>query len=277
MRRAAIVAALACVALAGCGSRDETTTPKTTAELKVVMPPHAESAALIAGAAKQGLFKEAGIDAGLQTATTGIDAVATGRAQLAVASEPAVLQARNRGLQVVSVASLVRGPRVAVVSTTSAVKSPRDLVGKRVGFFGPPTSQAFAKTLSARAGGSGIHIAPVTDPSKALQKHTVDAVIGPASAVHVKKAHAVTVDKLGIPTYDEEVLVASDGSVHGRGDEIRSFVGALWHQAKGKAPGAQSVEQWRRFAEWMDANGLTKGQVSAAAAVTNSLLPGLRT
>jgi len=276
VRRAAIVAALACAVLAGCGSRDETTTPKTTADMKVVVPPQAASGALIAAAAKQGAFREAGIDAGLQTATTGIDAVASGRAQLTVASEPAVLRARNRGLQVVSVASLVRGPRVAVVSTT-AVKSPRDLVDKRVGTFGGADSEAFAKTLSARAGGSGIHIAPVTDPSKALQKHTVDAVIGPASAVHVKKAHAVTVDKLGIPTYDEAVFVASDGSVRGRGDEIRSFIGALWHQAKGKAPGPQSVEQWRRFAEWMDANGLTKGEVSAAAAVTNSLLPGLRT
>jgi ABC-type nitrate/sulfonate/bicarbonate transport system substrate-binding protein len=274
VRTAAILAALACAVLAGCGSRDETTTAKSTAALTVVVPPGAASGATIAAAGRQGLFREAGLDASVQTATTGVDAVASGRAQLAVASEPLVLQARNRGLQVVSVASLVRGPRVAVVSTT-AVGSPRDLVGKRLGVFGGADSTAFAKTMSARAGGSGIRIVAVPDPTKALKKHTVDAVIGPASTVHLGKAHAVTVDKLGIPTYDEEVLVASRASVKSRGDDIRAFVGALWHQAKGGAPGPQSLDQWRRFAEWMDANGLTKGTPSAAAAVTNSLLPGL--
>jgi putative hydroxymethylpyrimidine transport system substrate-binding protein len=193
-----------------------------------------------------------------------------------VASEPAVLQARNRGLMVVSVAALVHGPRVAVIST-SAVKSPRDLAGKRLGFFGGPYSEAFAKTLSARAGASGIHIAPVANGTKALQKHAVDAVIGPAGAVHVKKAHAVTVDRLGIPTYDEEVLVARQDTAGSRGDDIRAFIGALWHQDQGKAPGPQSPEQWSRFAEWMEANGLLKGQPSTAASVTNALLPGLRT
>lgn len=267
---------IACLAAAGCGSRDETTTPKSVAAIRVDVPAGAASGALIGAADKQGLFRDAGLAVKAQSGSAGLDAVATGRAELAVASEPAVLQARNRGLMVVSVASLVHGPRVAVVST-SAIKSPRDLEGKRLGFFGGPYAEAFAKTLSARAGGSGIHVVPVADGSKALQKKSVDAVIGPAGAVHVKKARAVTVDRLGIPPYDEEVLVASESSTHSRGDDIRAFIGALWHQAQGKAPGPQSREQWSRFAEWMEANGLLKGQPSAAAVVTNSLLPGVRT
>jgi putative hydroxymethylpyrimidine transport system substrate-binding protein len=274
MRRLAI-AAVACLALAGCGSRDETTVPKTQTATRVVVPPGAASGSLIAEANKAGLFRDAGLATTVLTSATGLQAVAGGQADLAVASQPAVLQARDRGLNLVSVASLVRGPRVAVVSTTK-VASPRDLLGKRLGVFGGPYEQAYAKTLSARAGGGGIKVVRVTNPSTALQKHQVDAVLAPASSVHVKKATAVPVDRLGVPTYDEEVLVATTEATKSRGDDIRAFIGALWHQAHGKAPGAQSPAQWRAFAEWMQANGLLKRQVDASAAVTNTLLPGLR-
>ena len=99
-------------------------------------------------------------------------------------------------------------------------------------------------------------------------------VLGPVNQAHVKKAQAVTVDRLGIPTYDEEVLVATTEATKTRGDDIRSFVGALWHQAHGKAPGTQSPKQWRAFAEWMQANGLLKRQPNAAAAFTNKYMPG---
>jgi ABC-type nitrate/sulfonate/bicarbonate transport system substrate-binding protein len=273
VRRAAF-ALLACLALAGCGSRDETTTPKSFTATRVVVPQGASSAGLIAASDRAGLFRQAGLATKVQTGSTGLDAVAQGRAELAVASQPAVLQARNRGLRVVSVAALVHGPRVVVVST-SAVSSPRDLAGKRLGVFGGPFERAVAKTLSARAGGGGIRVAPVGNPSKTLEKHQVDAVLGPAGAVHVKKAKAVTIDRLGIPTYDEEVLVAPEDGVKGNGDDVRAFIGALWHQAQGKAPGPQSPAQWARFAEWMEANGLLKGQPSASEAVTNDLLPGL--
>jgi putative hydroxymethylpyrimidine transport system substrate-binding protein len=269
---------MASVAVAGCGQRDQTTTATSESPVSVVVPAGAASAASIAAAEKQGLFRSAGLAVKVQAGAGGeaaaLDSVSGGRAQLAVASEPAVLQARNRGLQVVSVAALVHGPRVAVVST-QAVDNPRDLSGKKLGYFGGPYVQAFAKTLSARAGGGGIDVVSVPDPSKALQKHTVDAVIGPKGQVKVKKAKAVTVDRLGIPTYDEEVLVAQQGIESDRADDVRGFIGALWHQAGGKAPGPQSASQWRAFAEWMEANGLLKGQPNGAAAMTNDLLPGL--
>jgi hypothetical protein len=92
----------------------------------------------------------------------------------------------------------------------------------------------------------------------------------------VKKARAVPIDRLGVPAYDEEVLVASEESVDNRADDIRGFIGALWHQAGGRAPGPQSVAQWRTFAEWMEARGLLKGQPNASDAVTNVVLPGVR-
>ena len=273
MRKLALLI-VACVALAGCGSRDETTVPKTQAATRVVVAPAAISGPLIAGANKAGLFRDAGLATTVQTSPAGLQAVAGGRADLAVAGEPAVIQARAHGLNVVSVASLVHGSRVAVIST-SKIASPRALAGKRLGTVSGPYEQAIAKTLSARAGGGGIKLVHVPSAAKALQKHQVDAVLAPVSAVHVKKAIAVPVDRLGVPTYDEEVLVATGESVKSRGDDIRAFVGALWHQAKGRAPGAQSPAQWRAFAEWMQANGLLPRQVDASAALTNKLLPGL--
>jgi ABC-type nitrate/sulfonate/bicarbonate transport system substrate-binding protein len=272
--RKLVMALLVCVALAGCGSRDETTVPKTQTPMRVSVTPGSSSGSLIAGANKAGLFRDAGLTTTVESGPTALEAVASGRAELAVASEPAVLQARSHGLNVVSVASLVHGSRVAVIST-SKVSSPRDLAGKRLGVVAGPYEQAFARTLSARAGGGGIKLVHAPNPSKELQKHQVDAVLGPVSAVHVKKAQAVPVDRLGVPTYDEEVLVATGESTKSRGDDIRSFIGALWHQAQGKAPGAQSPAEWRAFAEWMQANELLTRQPNAAAAVTNALLPGL--
>ena len=274
MRKLALLV-LACLALAGCGSRDETTVPKTPTAMRVFVTPGASSGALIAGANTAGLFRDAGLTTTVESGPNSLQAVATGRAVVGVGSEPAVIQARAHGLKLVSVASLVHGPRLAVIST-SKVSSPRDLAGKRLGTVPVPGNQAIAKTLSARAGGGGIKLLQVPDPSKALQKHQVDAVLAATKDVHVKKAVAVPVDRLGIPTYDEEVLVATDESVKSRGDDIRAFIGALWHQAKGNAPGAQSPAQWRAFAEWMQANGLLQRQVDASAAITNELLPGLR-
>jgi ABC-type nitrate/sulfonate/bicarbonate transport system substrate-binding protein len=273
MRRLALLV-LAGVTLAGCGSRDETTVPQSQAPMRVFVVQGATSGALIAGANQAGLFRQAGLTTTVETGPDSLQPVASARADLAVASEPAVIHARAHGLNLVSVASLVHGARVAVIST-SKIASARDLSGKRLGTVSGPYEQAVAKTLSARAGGGGIKLVQVPDPSKALQKHQVDAVLAPARDVHVKKAIAVPVDRLGVPPYDEEVLVATGESVKSRGDDIRAFVGALWHQAKGKAPGAQSPAQWRAFAEWMQANGLLQRQVDASTAVTNKLLPGL--
>ena len=61
VRARVLVMSIACLALAGCGSRDETTVPKSQATMSVVVPAGAASTALIAGAEKAELFRKAGL------------------------------------------------------------------------------------------------------------------------------------------------------------------------------------------------------------------------
>ena len=303
MRAKALVLALAatCAVLTGCGRRKEVTTPSAPQKLTILVDfPPAGKAALYA-AQKEGYLHAAGIDAKIQVArsdSAAIQSVANGEADLAAVSEPALLQARDRGLHVVSIGGLVRGPLASAVSS-SRVSGARDLSGKRVGLTDSPYAAAFAKTIGARSG-SPLKTSNVSaNPAQALAKHKVDAVLGiylDDPRLPRKKVSTATVDRLGIPTYDELVLVANEDALGGKGDLYRSLNGALQRATadlrRGKAVGAvpagqdavksvlprlgsqQNAAQWKAFAEWMQANGLLKRQPNAAAAFTNKYMPG---
>ena len=50
VRARVLVMSIACLALAGCGSRDETTVPKSQSTMRVAVPAGAASASLVTGA-----------------------------------------------------------------------------------------------------------------------------------------------------------------------------------------------------------------------------------
>ena len=292
------VAAVACLLVTGCGRRKEVTTPSTLQKLTVLVDfQRAGNAALYAGRED---MRRAGIDAKVQVARNdgaAIESVASGQADLASVSEAALLQARDRGLRVVSVGGLVRGP-LAAVASGRPLSGARDLSGKRVGLTDSPYAAAFAKTIGARSG-SPLKTSNVSsNPAQALAKHKVDAVLGiylDDPRLPSKKVSVATVDRFGIPTYDELVLVANEDALGRNGDTFRALNGALQRaDAKLKAGqsagvptggtalkavvprlGSQQVpSQWSAFAEWMQANGLLKHQLNAGAAFTNRYLPG---
>jgi len=300
-RALAILLAATCVVLTGCGRREEVTTPQSPQKLTILVDfPPAGKAALYA-AQKEGYLRAAGIDAKIQVARNdgaAIQAVAGGHADVAAVSEPALLQARDRGLRVVSIGGLVRGPLAAVVAS-GKLSGARDLSGKRVGLADSPYAAAFAKTIGARNGSPLKTSNASTNPAQALAKHKVDALLGiylDDPRLPRKKVSVATVDRFGIPTYDELVLVANEDALSRNGDLYRSLNGALQRATAdlrhGKPVGAvpagqdavkavlsrlgsqQNAAQWKAFAEWMQANGLLKGQPNAAAAFTNKYMPG---
>lgn len=293
-----IVAVAACLLATGCGRRKEVTTPSAQQKLTVLVDfQRAGNAALYAGRAD---MRRAGIDATIQPArndSAAIEAVASGQADLASVSEPALLQARDRGLRVVSVGGLVRGP-LASVAAGRPLSGARDLSGKRVGLTDSPYAAAFAKTIGARSGTPLKTSNVSSNPAQALAKHKVDAVLGiylDDPRLPGKKVSVATVDRFGIPTYDELVLVANEDALGRNGDTFRALNGAL-ERADGKLKAGQAAgvpsggnplkrvvprlgsqqvaAQWNAFAEWMQANGLLKHQLNAAAAFTNKYLPG---
>jgi putative hydroxymethylpyrimidine transport system substrate-binding protein len=239
----ALAVALAVIALAaGCGEKAEDTTPAGNQRLSLALdfyvnPDHAG----IYQAIDRGYFDEAGLTVDPQVPSdpsAPIREVAAGRVDLAISYEPEVLLARDQGLPVVAVAALVQQPLTSLISLPEAgVKSPADLVGKTVATAGIPYQTAFLDAILDEAGVApddvqqvdvGLSLLP------AILSGRADAILGGFLNVEGvdlelrgKHPRVVPVDQLGIPTYDELVLVANSDRVADDPEPIRLFIAAL--------------------------------------------------
>ena len=167
-----------------------------------------------------------------------IQQVAAGRADLAISYEPEVLLARDQGLPVSAVAALVPQPLTSLISLPKAgIADPVDLAGKTVATAGIPYQADFLDAILERAGidpddvtqqDVGLNLLP------AVLSGSADAMLGGFLNVEgVDLAErgldprVVPVDRLGIPTYDELVLVASTDRIADDPEPIRLFIAAL--------------------------------------------------
>jgi putative hydroxymethylpyrimidine transport system substrate-binding protein len=238
----AATALLTCVALvAGCGGDGEPSgeagRPFDLALDFYVNPDHAG----IYEALDRGYFADAGLD--VQTKVPSdpsapIKQVASGQVDLAISYEPEVMLARAQGLDVVAVGTLVHGPLTSLISLPEAgIDSPTDLAGKTVVTAGIPYQSAYLRTILADAGvdpGSVDQVDVGLNLLQPLIAGRADAMLGGFLNVEGVDLAArgldprvIPVDQLGIPTYDELVLVASGERVRDDPAEIRSFLTAL--------------------------------------------------
>ena len=296
---ACLVAALAI--LPGCGERKEARAPKSLTIVRVALPQLNTGLNSLLAAKGARYFEQAGLDVVPHVSVDGaaaIQQVQQGKALLAVASEPDVLEARGHGVRVVSVATIVQHPLTSLIGPKLSIGSIVGLATKPIGTQGLDYQQAFAETIFRRA--RVVKIGP--DPTRALGTKKVSAVIAPVGAGKLPAGtNAVPVDKLKVPTFGEFVLVANQDALERDGDTIRSFVGGLARgtrnlAAAGKVPfalplrgidavkmralmlppagrpyGWHDAAAWRRFATWMRAHRLAQ---KLPGAFTNSLLPG---
>jgi putative hydroxymethylpyrimidine transport system substrate-binding protein len=246
-RSSATTLAFACVVLAGavligCGEKDETsaagsTEPFTLALDFYVNPDHAG----IYTALERGYFEQAGLDVQPQVPSdpvAPIKQVAAGRADLAISYEPEVILARDQGLPVKAVAALVPSPLTSLISLPEAkIRDVTDLAGKTVATAGIPYQTDFLETMLDEAGvppddveqvDVGLNLLPAVLSGRA------DAILGGFLNVEGvdlaergKNPRVVPVDELGVPTYDELVLVANEDTVEDDPEAIRLFIAAL--------------------------------------------------
>ena len=229
------------VGLAACGSKSETQKgepEKLTLDLDFYPnPDHAG----IYMAQEEGLFKEAGLEVAINTPTdpsAPLKDVAAGKADLAITYEPEVMLAHEQGLDVVAVGALVNQPLTSLIWTRkSGIKGPADLKGKTVSFAGIPYQEAFLKTILRRAKVPASTVKPVNVgfgliPS--LVNGSAQAMLGGYSNVEGVDLRErglaptiIPVDQLGVPTYDELVLVARRSTLDEKGERIRLFMNAL--------------------------------------------------
>ncbi len=192
-------------------------------------------------AEKLGYFEEAGLDVSIQTPSdpaAPIKLLAAGETDLAISYEPEVALAHEKGLDVVAIGALVNQPLTSMIWLgKSGIKGVADLKGKTVATAGIPYQDAFLATILARAKlstsdvkavnvGFGLLPALLSDKAQAMLGGFLN-VEGVDLRQRGKDPVITPVDQLGVPTYDELVLVANRSSLEADPQKFRLFLAAL--------------------------------------------------
>jgi putative hydroxymethylpyrimidine transport system substrate-binding protein len=149
-----------------------------------------------------------------------------------------VALAREKGLDVVAIGALVNRPLTSLIWLgKSGIKGVADLKGKTVATAGIPYQDDFLDTILSRA-----HVSPSSVKAvnvgfgllPALLGGSAQAMLGGYSNVEGvdlgqrgKEPVITPVDQLGVPTYDELVLVANREALAADPQKFRLFLAAL--------------------------------------------------
>jgi putative hydroxymethylpyrimidine transport system substrate-binding protein len=330
VRRAGVAVLVAALAVAaGCGEREEPSGDGSQPErfdLALDWFPNPDHTGIYE-ALDRGYFNEAGLDVQPQIPSdpaAPIKQVAAGRVDLAVSYEPEVLLAKEEGLDVQAVAAIVDQPLTSLISLPAGgIATPADLKGKTVATAGIPYQSDYLETILADVNLSpsdvnevnvGLNLLPALLGGKAqailggfLNVEGVDL------AQRGDNPRVVPVDRLGVPSYDELVLVAQRSRLEDDPDPIRLFISALANGTRdaianpqaatesilrtgrgldpkltraeidatlpllapppGQPFGQMDAEKWDLFASWMADHGLISEVPEADEVLTNELLP----
>lgn len=240
----AVVAALAALlTLGACGEKQDTIQPSgATRSLTLMLDylPNPDHVGLYMAQA-DGAFARAGLQVDVKTPSdpaAPLKLLQAGKVDLAISYEPELLLARDKGAQLVSVAAIVQVPLTSLMSIgRRAIERPAQLRGTRIGTAGIPYQSAYLTTILKRAGvprdavketNVGFNLVP------AMLSKRVGATLGAywnVEGVQLaragKRPKIIRMEQVGLPTYDELILVARKDTLAERGDDVRAFVQAL--------------------------------------------------
>jgi putative hydroxymethylpyrimidine transport system substrate-binding protein len=330
VRRGALIAvavAALSIGAGGCGEKEEPGHGNSERiDLLLDFYPNPDHAGIYV-AQQRGYFGDAGLRVEITEPSdpaSVIKLVATGRVDLAISYEPEVILARDRGLDVVAVAALVDEPLTSMVwLPDSGIGDVGDLGGRTIATAGIAYQDAFLRPILSGAGvnpdevkvvGVALGLLP------AILSRRADALLGAFSNVEGvdlrlrgENPTVIPVDQLGVPPYDELVLVAGGERLRDDPEAIRLFIAAL---ARGTAVavsdpreatravleanpdldprftraeiaatlpllaageehpfGYMDPEQWRNFSGWMRDHGEIEGLPEPDDLLTNEQLP----
>jgi putative hydroxymethylpyrimidine transport system substrate-binding protein len=228
--------------MSACGSKQDVTSTRGVKPFAVMLDffPNADHAPLYSAIA-HGDFRTVGLDVQPQTPSdpsAPLKLLAAGKADMAISYEPELLLARDQGLKLVSVGALVQRPLTSIIALPSQhVKRVADLAGKQVGTAGIGYQSAELRTALQSAGvrpatvrevNVGFNLVP------AMLSRKVAATLGGFwnyEAIQLTLMHrrpvTIPVDRVGVPTYDELVLVVRQDEARTRGQDLRAFLQAL--------------------------------------------------
>jgi putative hydroxymethylpyrimidine transport system substrate-binding protein len=230
------------LALSACGSKQDTLSAPATKPWTVMLDffPNADHAALYSAIAN-GDFEQVGLDVKPETPsdpTTPLKLLAAGKVDMAISYEPELLLARDQGLKLVSIGALVQRPLTSIIALPGAhVRSVANLAGKRVGTAGIAYQAAELRMAlrAARVNPKAVKEANVGfNLVPAMLSGKVAATLGGYwnyEALQLEQMHkkpvVIPIDRAGVPTYDELVLVVREDEAGRRGQDLRAFLQAL--------------------------------------------------
>lgn len=205
-------------------------------------------------ASENGYFQDVGLEvANLVPATPerSVRYVVDGTDGLGVAQEPQVVLAKEKGAPIVIVGSLLPQPTIAMIWTKkSGIGSIADLKGKTIAIPGLPFQRKFLEYLLAQEGLSrdevtiedvGYNLVP------ALISGRADAIFGGTWNLEGAELEArgedpviTRAEDLGIPSYDELVVIARTDRVSEEPRLSRDFMSAV---ARGTAAAVEEPER----------------------------------
>lgn len=238
----ALSAIVLAVTLSACGVKQDVISSSSTKPFSVMLDwfPNADHAALYAAIA-HGDFRTVGLEVKpvvpAETAEP-LKLLAAGKVDMAISYEPEVLLARDQGLKVVSVGALVQRPLTSIIALPRAhISRVAQLAGKTVGTAGIPYQAAELHTALQSAGVASASVKEVNvgfNLIPAMLSGRVAATLGgywnyEAIQLELMHKHPVTIpiDRAGVPSYDELVLVVREREAHTDGEDLRAFLQAL--------------------------------------------------
>jgi putative hydroxymethylpyrimidine transport system substrate-binding protein len=333
MRRAAGLTAILAISLllAACGEKHDTLNPQASKAQPFTLMldyfPNADHVGLYQALAN-GTFTQAGLNVHVRVPSDPAEPLkllAAGKVDAAISYEPEVLLARDKGAPLVAVAAIVQRPLTSIISVGSKhLTSPGQLRGKTVGTAGIPYQHTYLDTILDRAGvpvGSVKEVNVGFNLVPAMISGKVDATLGGYwnyEAIQLTQArkhpNVIHMEQVGVPNYNELVLVVRKATIVDKTSLIRRFVQALGRGYKavrsnppagidallkanpslgrklqvasvhatlpdffptgGEPWGWQNQAQWTAYGNWMLSHHLVSNPGAVTAASTNELLAG---
>jgi putative hydroxymethylpyrimidine transport system substrate-binding protein len=241
--RLAAAIALACaLVVSACGTVQSVTAPPGSKPFTVMLDwfPNADHAPLYSAIA-HGDFNAAGLDVRpvVPSATAEpLKLLATGKVDMAISYEPQLLLARDQGYKLVSIGALVQRPLTSIIALPGhGVRTVADLAGKRVGTAGIGYQRAELQAALRSA-----HVNPATVQEVNVGFNLVSAMLSGKVAATLggywnyegiqleqlrKHPVVIPIDRAGVPSYDELVLVVRESEARHDGEDLRAFMQAL--------------------------------------------------
>lgn len=231
------VVLLAVLVLAGCGADESGRAPNEDATLVLDFQPNAVHTGIYT-ATSRGYDTALGVTLRVRVPSDSTDAVkllVARTADFAVLDIHDLALARERGRDLVGVMALVQTPLAAILASP-AIRTPRELEGRRVGVTGLPSDDAVLRSIVRGAGGDPAKVDSTTIGFTAVRSVLTGRVAaatgfwsveGVALRERRPQLQEFRVDDFGAPAYPELVLAVTRETLQDRPALVRATVAAL--------------------------------------------------